>query len=168
MSGQINRAPPGLLSLFGIKAMGQNPSQMSDTVLPALDVLKFYSGVYSTMETGAVTGINATGLKSAANVFEAQPGEQLLVHCLSMSLDAVVAAGGTLGYTPVLVEASSGRIVGVLGPHAEAIAAGSPISGSEDPFIVPPGFRVGMMVEAIGGGITVTARISGLVLHLTM
>ena len=42
MPSLIQRIPPGLLSFLGLKSTGQNPNNLSDTVVPVLDLEHLY------------------------------------------------------------------------------------------------------------------------------
>jgi hypothetical protein len=65
LTSPLNRIPSGLLDFFRIKSMGQYPQRLGDTVLPIMDLFRFYaddqatevffSGAQIVADTGTTT-----------------------------------------------------------------------------------------------------------------
>ncbi len=58
MTNEINKVPNGLLALLDLKQLGKNPGQLSDVVIPTIDVLGAYGAydlrLYADQTTSAV------------------------------------------------------------------------------------------------------------------
>lgn len=61
MPSLVNRVPPGLLSLLGIKALGVNPSVLQDDLEASLDVTDLYYVGNSEEIASQTSAINAVG-----------------------------------------------------------------------------------------------------------
>lgn len=165
MPSLINRVPPGLLSLLDIKALGQNPSLLSDTVQPTLDVLNFYARSYGQLVTDFSNIPAAVGFLPVT-AFDAGPGEIVICAGVCIIADATLAAGTTVRWRGVVADAATGRLVSTVGERVNAAAGEQLSSGTDELVIVPTGNRLGVMVEQLTLGTGPRARISARIIRL--
>lgn len=165
MPALINRAPPGLLSLLDLKAMGENPSRLADTVSPTLDMLDFYLRAYSSLVTDFTGLLNATGF-FPVTAFDTNPGEVVVLGGLGVIADSVLAAGTTIGLCPVMADAALGRVIAKVGEPVSATAAQQFTTGTNDIIILPPQTRLGVVVNNVTLGTAPRARFSARVIRL--
>jgi hypothetical protein len=161
----INRVPPGLLSLLDIKALGQNPSELSGVVAPTLDMLDFYLRSYSSLVTDFTAVINAIGF-FPVTAFDTQPGEIVVLSGLGVIADSTLAAGTSVSWCPVIADGALGRIIAKIGEPASGTAGQQLTSGTNEIIILPPQTRIGVMVNTVTLGTAPRARFSARVLRL--
>lgn len=165
MPALINRAPPGLLSLLDLKAMGENPSQLSNVVAPTLDMLEFYLRNYSSLVTDVTGTIGTTGF-FPVTAFDTNPGEVVVLSGLGVIADSVLAAATAVTLRPIIADAAVGRVIATCGELVSASAGQSFSSGTYDITILPPQTRLGVMVTSVTLGTAPRARFSARVLRL--
>lgn len=161
----INRVPPGLLSLLDIKALGQNPSVLSDLVQPTIDLSSFYYRIFSSMITDFTAVPAAVGFQPVT-AFDAGPGEILICAGLGCIADSALAAGTTVRWTPVIADQATGRVLSQVAPEASGTAGEQPYTGTDEIVALGPGTRLGVMIESLTLGTGPRARISARVLRL--
>lgn len=152
MPSQVNRVPPGLLSLLGIKASGQNPSILPDTLTPTLELLDLYMAGNAQEVVASTSAVNLVGIWGVASL-QPGPGELYLVERMSVSTTTALAAGTTYEVQPMLYEASTGARRYTVGPRVGATVGQVFCTASERPFIVTPGYRLGAFVSVATLGV---------------
>lgn len=165
MPSLINRVPPGLLSLLDIKALGQNPSFLTDSVQPTIDLSDFYARIYSSLVTDFTAIPGAVGFQ-AVTAFDTAPGEIIVVAGLCCIADSALAAGTSVRWTPVIADQATGRVLSQIAPETSGIAGEQPCTGTDQIVTLGPGTRLGVMISALTLGTGPRARISAKVLRL--
>lgn len=112
---KITRFPVGLLDFLGLKTQGTNPSILSDTVAPTLDLSQFY--LADRWRIVLETGLSAVGTNNTATALTVPVGEVWYVKQFGLSTGAL-GAGQTL------------RLQAFVSPPG--IAAGSYLTGQLD------------------------------------
>lgn len=145
-ASNINRVPPGLLSLLAIKSLGQNPSLLSDTVQPSIELYKLYSGVYAEEMQATVSAPANVGIHTA-NAAVPGPGEIWIVSEFTLTPTAALAAGTTYGnICPVMVSRSSNAVYSLDPGTVQTASAGQQLCIGVRDFILPTNFTLGMFV----------------------
>lgn len=149
MPQQVNRVPPGLISLLGIKGSGQNPQLLADLITPTLDVTQAYLAGFSDrlqVDTAAVT---ARGILGSSGQLSPGPGEIFAVNeCVAVNLGA---AASTLRIRLCLYDTGTGNIFAASPDAASSAANEWAISAWHGPLYVPSGFDLGVVVESFTG-----------------
>lgn len=151
----IQRFPRGLLDLLGSKSNGDNPTVLSPTVVPILDLSAMYQ--FDKMEARSAT-TNVVNLAGAWAVTGTQltvpAGEIWLLHNLSVNANANLAAGEAYTLVPAIYRTQWSKWQ--LGPD---FASGSGVGTRpsvgwqfERPEIMRPGDTVGVYVTSIASG----------------
>lgn len=159
MPSLVNRVPPGLLSLLGIKAGGNNPSVLPDVLTPTLELLELYvagNAVDGVAATSVITGLGVWGVAA----FQPNPGELLYVERMSVSRTAGLAAGTTYTLQPCLYDLNTASKIFAVGPAITATAGLSLLTASERPFIVPPGYRLAAFCSQFVAGTVVSFNVA--------
>lgn len=163
MPSLVNRVPPGLLSLLGIKAGGQNPSILPDVLTPTLELMELYSSANATEAAGTTSAVNLTGLWGIA-ALQPGPGEIFLVERMTVDLVNVLAAGTTMRVQPCFYQ----NYPYTVGLPAEA-GPGEVLSVfSQRPFILPAGHRLALFASKVVLGVAAQFRIQARYLALTI
>lgn len=167
MPSQINRVPPGLLSLLGIKALGQNPSVLNDTVQPTVDLIRWYLSIYSQLETSDVA-VGAVGIVISTTL-RAGPGEMLILDgAASFTLNQLPATT-EYRYQLAVAEIVTGRVCQMIGERsATGVATDLVSSGASDFVVMPPGYGLCVLTERYINAPAPTVRIASRVLRLTV
>lgn len=157
MSGPvIQRVPPGLLGYFGIKNGGMNPTNVSNTLLPQLDMLDWYMmGSVSGLSTGGL--VNAIGLTT---YFTVPDGEYWYVH--GVTARATVAAAGRVRMrAAAAIPFVSTLNIYQAGPLAESSVATDDVTSTiQESFWAPPGARFGLYVEGFTGAFSAACNVT--------
>lgn len=150
MPSLVNRVPPGLLSLLGIKALGVNPSVLPDELTSTIELLDLYAAANSTIGQFPTAVVGAVGL-FAGTGGTVPAGKLWLVSNVTVVTTATLAAGTTyVDITPVWYEAGLPRVM-TFGQVKAGGTAGQRIAvGSDTPVILPPNASVGLHC----GGVT--------------
>lgn len=167
MPSLINRVPPGLLSLLGIKAMGENPVVLTDELTPSIELLDFYAGANAIRLNGSTGNITGTGLFQVT-ALQPPTGEIWLINTCCYRTNAALAAATTIRGRAVVhdvslgvpVYADSGTLTGTTGEV--------PSMGWSRPVIVQPGYGVGLFIDSATIGTAPTVRFDALLLRLTV
>lgn len=160
MSG-INRSPSGLLSFFGIKNTGRNPSTIGDSLAPTLELVPWYLSQNSeSLEfTGAVPGIGFN--PGWFNVPENETWACLGCTCNSQAVlgaGAVLTIGGGWIRNPNLSIVAPLTTIGTRTTAGVVAAAWSPVGIVS---FVPSGARIGVYcTELAAGPINVTMNLT--------
>jgi hypothetical protein len=163
----VNRIPPGLLSLLGLKNTGRNPGQLSDVIGPSLEMLDWY--LWSQAEavaSGAQTP--SAGAQAAFQTFAptlmVPQTEWWWVHWYSVQFNNSPTAAVTGTIVPYLI---------VLGTSMRSspvnIGTGvNTITYAEGPkgFFCPPGSTFNLAILLNAGTTPANLSCSGIV-HMT-
>ena len=90
---KITRFPVGLLDFLGLKTQGTNPSILSDTVAPILDLSQFY--LADRWRIVLESGLTAAGIANVSTALTVPVGEVWYVKQFGISSSAL-GAGQTL------------------------------------------------------------------------
>lgn len=165
MPSLINRVPPGLLSLLDIKALGQNPSLLTDSVQPTIDLSEFYARIYSSLVTDLTVVPGTVGFQPVT-AFDTAPGEMVVLAGLGCLADSPLAAGTSVRCTPVIADQATGRVLSQIAPETSGTAGEQPYTGTDQLVTLGPGTRLGVMISALTLGTGPRLRISARVLRL--
>jgi hypothetical protein len=150
MAQLIQRVPAGLLSLLGLKAGGVNPSVLSDTVQPMLDLSALYgvgAAQFLTVGGNVVVGLFASTLIVPDN-------EVWYVRNYTVYSNGALGAGVSAQWAPAyfLNVAGATRAFQV-GPLSNLGAVGNFVSSAGDtPFLLPPSSTLGVIAQVIAAG----------------
>lgn len=109
MPSLINRVPPGLLSLLGIKALGQNPSVLADILTPELDVTDLYFAAFSE-QAGGTTGAITTAGTAPFSALTVPPGELWYLDRLAIVSTGALAASTTYRVAAAIYDNAGQRL----------------------------------------------------------
>jgi len=148
----INRQPLGLLSFFGIKNSGRNPSALAESIAPTLDLSQWYLATNS-QSTAINDNVAAVGFTTFIQV--PQNETWAILACTVNSQNALGAGqtlriGGAFSRPSVL-----GNVVAPLTLYGESVTVGAVAVAWSNPgsiVFVPPGATVGLYCAAIAAG----------------
>jgi|NOAtaT_7_FD_contig_51_2407701_length_933_multi_3_in_0_out_0_1 hypothetical protein len=146
----IATPPRGLISLFGIRDMGAVPNDLSNTVVPTIDITEFALVNRETVGFGNVA-VNAVGNWALGSTATVPPGEMWYVHSFTLTVNTV-GAGFNVRFRPVVWEAGTPF---VRGPSVAAAAGESSTTGTDRMFLVTAGQQMQVWVEGITGNATI-------------
>lgn len=153
MPSQINRSPPGLLSLLGIQTAGTNPGILSETVSPTLEMLQLYLEGFAQPEAAATNAPAAPGFFLVNGpLLLPGPGEILVCNGIAATAQAAIGAGVTLKYKLAITQNIVGGIFTTIGETITATTGDIPSTGANCLIVIPPGFSPGIYVDSIVGG----------------
>lgn len=164
MPSNINSYPPGLLSLLGIKALGQYPSVLPDTVQPTIDLNQFYFGYGATFVKEDTDTAQPIGQKGF-NIGTAGVGELLIITSGALYF-STLAVGTGITIRPEVYHLATGTRTWA-GEAATAAAGQQLLVGFEN-VVVPPGFRFGYEVTALTGAVVQPCTFGARVLRLVV
>lgn len=145
MTGEINRVPPGLLSLLDMKVSGQNPRLLSGELSASADILELYLQQGRTNAQAATNVINATGFYPAFTVPDAQ---YYWLHGFSYT-PGVLAAGTTYKCVPAYRALNVAQYISV-GQTQTYVAGERPnMTPIWFPKLLKPGAQLGVWCEAV-------------------
>jgi len=112
MSQPLNRVPSGLLSLFQIKSLGENPNRFEDAVRPTLEMSNFYFATTTLRNTEAEsTNVSQADQGTALAIVEVPTGEIWAVRSiLSQAKVATFAAAEYIVTYPSLRVGPAGQV----------------------------------------------------------
>lgn len=152
MSNEINRVPPGIMSLLDMKARGQLPRFLADVVAPTFDFSLWYTNAVREPRVGQAGPINAAGswLDVSAPQQTLVPQDEIwFVHRVTCRPTAAFnGAGGAIVYAPLLRIGQNGRIykMGNSAPFVWGNTDRPAVSASE-PFLMLGGDQLGVFAE---------------------
>lgn len=168
MPSLVNRNPPGLLSLLGIKSGGDNPNVLGDSILPVLQVTELYLAGFAQPEAAATNAPAAPGFFAVNGpLLIPGPGEILVMSGVAATAQAAIGAGVTIKYKVAITQNIVGGVFEIVSDTITATAGDIPSTGSTDVIIVPPGFTPGVYVDSITGGAGPAFALRALVSRLT-
>lgn len=116
----ITQFPRGLVSLTGLRDMGEAPRDLSGVIAPTIDITQFLllnrETIFGTVAASAIGSFAATG-----NVHRVPPGELWYVHAFAVSV--TVFAGDTARIVPGFSD--QGQVFGRGLPSSVPAAAGA-------------------------------------------
>jgi hypothetical protein len=145
----ITQFPRGLVSLTGLRDMGEAPRELADSIAPTIDITQFLllnrESIFGTVSASAIGSYVATG-----NVHRVPPGELWYVHAFSVGV--TVFAGDTARI--VTAFSDQGQVISSGLPNGLAAAAGANQSlhvRQDAPAWIGPGVELACIVEAYTG-----------------
>ena len=169
----INRVPQGLLGLLDTKTLGKNPDDLSNTIVPTVDLKDLFlvnSGLQQDIVTAAA--VTSASLLTPVALVSVPAGELWFV--LNVTAEVIVGLSPGADYRVVPILNGPGGFAGaqILQGNGEptntTIATGESVSISYNgsPYLVaPPGSEFGSMpVRSFNGASAVTTY----VLHYTV
>lgn len=151
MPSLINRVPPGLLSLLGIKALGQNPQWLPDSLQPTLELLQLYTSANAQESTYLTPAIGAAGAFVSTTAGPG-PGELWLVDRMSVYTNGGLPVGTTLtDVRPIYQNTATNALTFLNGTAASATVGEQLIIGGQQ-FVLPVGCRLGAHVRSLALG----------------
>lgn len=165
MPSLVNRVPPGLLSLLGIKALGINPSILPDELQPNLDITSLYAVANSELLGGTTAAVGAPGV-SAVSALLVPAGEIWIMNRGALYATANLGAGTTYRIRLAIYDSPNQRIVQV-SPAATAAATERVSTSIDGPIIMVPGEQLVAYCEQFAG-IAQTLRIDAKITRLAV
>ena len=138
----ITQHPRGLVSLTGLRDMGEAPKDLSNQIVGTIDIVPFLLLNRETLVAG--TNMTALGQFSPHTV---PVGELWYVHAIA-GISAVLAAGNTIRASAIMVQ--NARYFPVSEPRT-ATAGELLTTASITGFWVGPGVSLGIGVESFAG-----------------
>jgi hypothetical protein len=167
MPSLVNKVPPGLLALLGIKAGGQNPSILPDTLTPTIELLELYVSGNCTEVNANTSAITNPQLWNASALPQPGAGEMFVVERMSIAAAGTLPAATTYRLQPIIYEPTGVRHFPV-GPAVTATVNERLLSGNDRWFIVPPGYRMGIAALAVTLGTATAFTISARYVPLSL
>jgi hypothetical protein len=161
---QITQFPRGLVSLTGLRDMGEAPRDLAGVIAPTIDITQFLLlNRESIFGSVSVSSIGAAVV--AGSVFKVPAGELWYVHAFSVS--TTVFAGDTGRVATAFIDQGQVILNGLPQQLAAAVAVNQSIgSFQSSPGWIGPGVELACLVEAFTGvsgfGIGFRASISRL------
>lgn len=156
MSRPINVIAPGLLGFFQLKQSGKNPDELSDTVIPSLEMFDWYMQArlvdsFITIGGGAsstrTSANGVTGFVSfTTNPIEVPQGEAWWVWNYNVTTNAL-PAGDSVQFAPAIAILGASVIpypVANLSTLIQGSAAGRPAIHGASGFFAGSGARFGL------------------------
>lgn len=156
----ISNLPKGLISLFGIRDMGEVPREISAVIAPTFDVTEFLltnrEALLPTTSSFALTGFLALAT--------VPPGEMWRVH--GYSVQCYDLSGGTTATFRTAYTEQSGAVIGLGQAISVAAPSDNRLAMTQSPFWAVPGARLGLWVETIAGGGSIAAQAAAIISRL--
>jgi hypothetical protein len=146
----IATPPRGMISLFGLRDMGAVPNDLSNVVVPTIDITEFALVNRETVGFGSVA-VNAVGNWALGSNATVPPGEMWYVHSFTLT-NNTLGAGAAIRYRPVVWEAGTPF---VRGPQVSAGVGESATVGTDRMFLVTAGQQMQVWIEGITGNATI-------------
>lgn len=148
----VSNLPRGLVSLFGLKDMGESPRSLNPEIVATLDITEFLllnrESIIPSTTTATTTGFR--GLVSVP------AGELWYIHGYSVQTYELVASV-TATLRTAYTEAAQVHI-GLGGPVSVAAASDNRLAMTASPFWAPAGATLGVWVETIAGAGTLACQ----------
>lgn len=148
LRSNINSQPVGLLSLLGIKSLGQNPWVLSNEVASTVDLLQLYIAERAQIYGGATIAVNAVGPYSAPQLAP-DPGKILLLSQIQARRSSAIAAATSYRVRLVVYDTQTGFHAACSPTFASGTAGEAPCLGWAGPIIVRPSQAVGLWCEQV-------------------
>lgn len=158
MPQPINRVPPGLLSLLGIKSLGMNPAQLADELRGILDLTQLYTEAANETIFGTTPAVNAVGQFEFTNTgtrAKPNPGELWVVRRVAVAPTAALGAGTTYNVQLCTIHSTYGQVTGMIGQPISATVGASPATGSTEgvPFLVSANTSIALWCNSLTLGV---------------
>ena len=175
MAGQlVNRVPPGLLSLLGIKSLGQAPALLSDTIAPTIELLGAYlqaNGGFQRLQTGPIAGHGLFPATATPGTGVVPPGRLWACSNITVTSDVPMPAATTFidvqacYFTSPVADLS--QTFGVQMTPASATAVNERVMASVDGVIlIPP--NATMSVHVRGGVVGTSVNFNVLMRYIEL
>jgi hypothetical protein len=148
----INRIPSGLLGFLGIKNGGRYPQQLSDVLMPTVNMAPWY--IQTNIQSRRATPVNVTAV-GFTSYLQVPAGELWAITAAQWNSNAVLGAGVSLrGFVAAAQIDGVGFAGAALGPYAAMTAGEVFVSGStlQNPLILPPLTEVGFFASLVTAG----------------
>lgn len=163
--GTIARRPAGLLDLLLAQQSGKNPSELSDTVIPVLDLGMYYDQERIQVAEETRTA-SAVGNSDEITVPQGESWKVLNVSCRMThnTIGAIIRVGLFITATGsdfvMLTEGKGGTAVGA----GDIFSVASNLNG----LVLPPGSQLGALVEQLdlNGGSAISIVTTALVVRM--
>lgn len=171
MTRPYNRYPEGLLGLLDAKTRGQTPNELSDFTQATLELAPFLLEQGKEAVNDLTAAIGAVGRFFGANLSLVVPNDEIWY------MDAVMARpSGALGagttyrfyvcHDTALATGVSPQCLFMRSAQGAGTTGEQPAAQTGAPFIMGPGDRIGVFVEAGVFGVPATFQIHGLFTRL--
>jgi hypothetical protein len=168
MPSQVNRVPPGLLSLLGIKSTGVNPTMLGEELTPTMDLTQMYAAGHAVSLFGTTGVINATGMWDGGGLTQVPAGEFWICDSVCITSTAVLGAG-TIYRGRAAVADVTGGIIRVLGPTSGNVTQTERFATQlQGPIYVRPNETIGVFIEGFTAGVAQAFNVSGRLLRLSI
>lgn len=167
----IQRPPTGLLDLLGLKAMGQGPVQLNETVsCTVADCVDYYVATRRTTVSANTPVVMAANTQYTVTGVVVPAGEIWLVYAFACTLDTATAAATAIRWTGGYAKQSA---IGTMIPLVDTASAGASDNDVKAtvfsrPFIWLPGDTGIVFAHAVTGAPNVRGRIIVDVARLTL
>jgi hypothetical protein len=153
--------------MLGIKATGQNPHVLPDSVQSTLDLSMFYRNTEAAHAGGITNAVNATGVFGTSPLWP-QPGELWVVNSFAIIATANLLAATSIRFRACIYEIVDNDVTWVSPTFASGAVGELPALGGafDGPLLVPAGYGLAAWVEQIAVGTAPTLRISGRIAKL--
>jgi hypothetical protein len=163
----INRVPPGLLSLLGIKGTGQNPVLLADELVTTLNTTEAYYAAVSQPYQDVVTTPGTVGF-FGGTISSPPAGELWVFPNVQCAFGAPLAAGTTSKVRLAVAQLGSAEILHASPGVCEGTVASRPLGPDSGPLYVRPGETLGVWVESLTLGTAASVAIFGRRVVLTL
>lgn len=157
----INRIPPGLLSLLGIKGTGLNPVLLGDELRAIIDTTEAYYAAVSQPYEDTTAALTVTGF-AGGTVASPPPGELWVFPTVIAKFSAPLAAGTTYRVRVAVAQSGGGQLLHVGADAAAGTVGSQPVTAEAGPIYVRPGELLGVFVEqatlGTAGGCVINGR----------
>ncbi len=151
---QITNFPRGLVSLTGLRDMGENPSELLKTIAPGIDITQFLLLNREVID-GAGVFVAAQGALNLGTAFDVPAGELWYIHEFSVLIDC--NAGSTVTLYPCYAE--SATVVSAIGdPRVVPASTRGFVRDNDDFRWAVPGSRLLCYVGAFTGAPSVAGN----------
>lgn len=167
MPRPYNRYPEGLLGLLDAKVGGRTPAELGDTTIPTLELTPFLLQQAQESVNDLTAAIGAVGRFFGTNLSLVVPDNELwYVDAVMARPSAVLGAGTTYRFfvchDTALASGVSPQCLFMRSDKGSGTTGEQPSCMTGPPFIMGPGDRIGVFVEAGVFGVAATFQIHAL------
>jgi hypothetical protein len=151
MAGPLSAFPPGLLSLFGIRTGGKNPSQLGDLLVPQVDLLEWYLAQQWQPQRTTIADIGAaSGFQVIGSVSTVPQTQIWFVRNAYTGPNSVIGAGNNYSWMLAknLIQPTIKTPLGVQ-VSATAGNTGRALALDSRPIILRPGESLGVQINGV-------------------
>lgn len=160
-SRPYNRYPVGLLGLLDAKIRGFTPNELADVTYATLDITQFLLQQNTEAANDLTAAIGAVGRFFGANLTLVVPNDEIwFVHAVMTRPSAVLGAGTTYRFfvcqDTALAAGVSPQCLFMRSDKGSGTTGEQPTTWTGRPFLMAPGDRIGVFVEAGVFGVPAT------------